>query len=95
MDETTVISVRGRNRDELLVDLNFVYVGRAMPRAGWRASIFANPYTIAQYKALAVPCFKASLEAGLNGLPVPGSYPKHFELIARALPELRGKTLGC
>lgn len=39
---TTVISVRGRNRAELLADPSFAYVGRRC--AGWAASPFGNPF---------------------------------------------------
>lgn len=38
---TTVISVRGRDRDALLADPDFVYVGRAC--YGWPASRWGNP----------------------------------------------------
>jgi hypothetical protein len=41
---TTVVSVRGRKPAELLADPAFVYVGRAATRAGWKASIWGNPF---------------------------------------------------
>jgi hypothetical protein len=41
---TTVISVRGKKPDELLADPDFIYVGRAMPRQGWKASVWGNPF---------------------------------------------------
>jgi hypothetical protein len=41
---TTVISVRGKSRDELEADPNFVYVGRAVPRTRWKASKWGNPF---------------------------------------------------
>ena len=41
---TTVISVRGKKRDELLSNPNFVYVGR---RCGaWSASKWGNPFRV-------------------------------------------------
>jgi hypothetical protein len=89
---TTVISVRGRNRAELLADPSFVYVGRRC--AGWPASIWGNPFKVASPVwgdpirgdevsdvQTAVERFEAYLRS-------------NAELMAR-LPELRGKTLGC
>jgi len=46
---TTVISVRGRNRDELLADPDFVYVGRQVGRGrnySWPASAWGNPFKV-------------------------------------------------
>jgi hypothetical protein len=41
---TTVVSVRGKTPADFAADPLFVYCGRAVPRRGWRASPFANPY---------------------------------------------------
>jgi hypothetical protein len=41
---TTVISVRGQKRDQLLADPDFVYVGRAVKWTQWEASIWGNPF---------------------------------------------------
>jgi hypothetical protein len=41
---TTVINVRGRDRAALEADPSFVYVGRGVPRLGWKRSFWANPF---------------------------------------------------
>jgi hypothetical protein len=61
-----------------------VYIGRAVPRRGLAASKWANPYPLRREG---------------DRLDVIARYehehlPTHPELIA-ALPELRGKVLGC
>ena len=46
---TTVISVRGRDRSELLADPGFVYVGRQVGRGrnyAWPASDWGNPFKL-------------------------------------------------
>ncbi len=81
---TRVISVRGRDRAELEADPDFVYVGRAMPRQGWRGSIWGNP-------------FRVSREAGTATQAVEsfrGWLDSQASMRAR-ISELRGKTLGC
>lgn len=54
MTPTTVISVRGRNRDELLADPSFVYVGRRC--AGWPESPWGNPWRPDQFRGGAADC---------------------------------------
>lgn len=82
MKPTTVISVRGRNRDELLADPDFVYVGRSVRWTEWTASIWGNPFTAGEYPGEdAVDRYRRYILASP-------------ELMAR-LGELRGKTLGC
>lgn len=49
---TTVISVRGRDRAELLADPNFVYVGRWC--AGWQGTIWGNPFKVGMTAAEAM-----------------------------------------
>lgn len=51
MKPTTVISVRGKDRLALLADPDFVYVGRAMPREGWKGSIWGNPFKVIDGRA--------------------------------------------
>lgn len=41
---TTVISVRGRKRDELLADPDFIYVGRAVRFTAWTSTKWGNPF---------------------------------------------------
>jgi hypothetical protein len=86
MPETTVVNLRGRRRENGgQAPEGVVYIGRAMHRGGWRlpASKWANPFKI-----------------GRDGTreEVITKYREHVllspELLA-ALPELRGKVLGC
>lgn len=58
---TTVISVRGGDRAELLADPDFVYVGRRC--AGWPASPWSNPYTKAEWGEYALERFVFSLRS--------------------------------
>jgi Domain of unknown function (DUF4326) len=82
----TVVNLRGRHREHGgRVPAGVVSIGRAMGRGGWRlpASKWANPFTI-----------------GRDGdrEEVSARYREYLllspELVA-ALPELRGKVLGC
>jgi hypothetical protein len=83
----TVVHLK-RKGGRIVVDCD-VYIGRAMHQGGWRlpASKWANPFKPKDYgdgdagRAQAI----ASYEAHVRARP---------ELMA-ALPELRGKRLGC
>lgn len=100
---TTVVNVRGR-RAELLADPMFLYVGRAVPRAGWAASPWANPFKVGMTFERA---FELVAEGtGYTGKPRVIEDAAHavrfFNLYANTLawdkhapPILRGKRLGC
>ena len=75
MAETRVVHVRKDSFDE--------YIGRAVGRAGFRGSIWGNPYQEGRDGTLEEVL--AKYEAHVLGSP---------ELLAQ-LPELDGKTLGC
>jgi hypothetical protein len=60
-----------------------VYIGRAVPRAGFKASIWANPFKIGK-DGTREECM-AKYRAALLANP---------DLLSR-LPELKGKVLGC
>lgn len=84
---TRVISVRGRDRGELLADPDFVYVGRAVFRTKWReASPWSNPFKSAEHGADAVAKYRERLEEQIRRDP---------GVLARLRSELLGKTLGC
>ncbi len=87
---TTVVKVNGRQRDKFLADPEFVYVGRKF--AGFEASIFGNPFTKSMADDPALEFAKKLLIAMKpEGFQVfPG-----FAEIARNLPALAGKRLGC
>jgi hypothetical protein len=95
MRPTTVISVRGRDRLALQADPYFIYVGRSVPRLGWKGSIWGNPHKInhlACGRQDAVARFFEDLTDALQGRAAIG---ESFREMARRLPDLRGKTLGC
>lgn len=81
--KTTVVRLR-RQGGEVVQDCD-VYIGRALNMGGWRLkeSKWHNPFTVKACKTAQVACekFKAYLLA-------------NKELMA-ALPELKGKVLGC
>lgn len=87
---TTVMSVRGLSREELEADPDFVYVGRSMPRQGWKDRGFGNPFNFKRYPD-AADRFARALGAAIRG----ELSPPVFCEMARRLPELRGKVLGC
>ena len=90
---TTVINVRGCKPADLLADPRFVYVGRALPRRGWKASPWGNPF----------PVDRAVTVDGVEYPPAPAEVcvERYREWFARqphlidALPTLKGKRLGC
>lgn len=95
---TRVISVRKQDRLALQADPNFVYVGRAVGRAGWRKSDWANPFMASRY-ADPVELYERRL---LKGSLVQerftsrmGFYEIDFGKLQSRIGELRGKTLGC
>lgn len=93
---TTVISVRGRKREELEADPDFLYVGRAVRFTEWNnRSIFANPFSAKEYPD-AAEVFRIMLTREIDGLKTdaPG-YVHHFKAMIPHLSETRGKTLGC
>lgn len=102
---TTVISVRGKDRVLLQANTSFVYVGRAVARSGWRASVFANPYTVKNWGERAVELFELDLLAAIRGRRVPErtlpdgwgtvQFDALFQLMAPRIKELRNMTLGC
>jgi hypothetical protein len=83
---TTVINVRGKKRAELLADPDFLYVGRAVGRAGWKASKWGNPFTVAAFGLDAVSMYEVALTQGED---------RAWQDLRLQLPELKGKTLGC
>lgn len=90
----TVINVRGRKYAELAADPDFVYVGRACK--GFPGSPFGNPFrTAGAYSAaIAVADFGRELRVAIDE---PGASRVHpaFARMAKLLPTLRGKRLGC
>jgi hypothetical protein len=83
---TTVVNLKGRVRENGgACPEGVVYIGRAMHRGGWRlpGSAWANPYRIGRDgdRDEVIARYREYVS-------------EHPELRA-ALPELRGKVLGC
>jgi hypothetical protein len=94
-EPTTVVSIRGLDPSVWLADGRHVYIGRAMPRLGWRASIWGNPWKVGgRYPLGGAPLTPtaALLLYQLETLRVgtPGG-----SLLLHRIGELRGKMLGC
>ncbi len=76
---------------------NAVYIGRAVPRRGLKASRWANPYKIGHMgwdRETVVGLYETDLELARS------DHPEHYmrpRVVARLdeLPELRGKPLAC
>lgn len=84
---TTVMCLRGRQSDHALLDSElFVYVGRPMYRGGWslHGHVLANPFSVGRHGT--AEQVVARYERWLA---------EHPRLLARELPTLRGKQLGC
>lgn len=81
---TTVVCLKGRRDDPAIG--NVVYVGRPMYQGGWRLAghVLANPYVVGKH-GTAEECV-ARYETWLDA---------HPELLARELPMLIGRQLGC
>ncbi|MBU3865545.1 DUF4326 domain-containing protein [Streptomyces sp. 4503] len=81
---TTVVDLHGHRDDPAYADV--VYVGRPQFKGGWRlyGHPLANPFRVGRDgdAARCVARYQAWLDA-------------HPELLARHLPALRGKRLGC
>ena len=82
---TTVVNVRGKKPTDFADDPLFVYVGRSVRWTDWKGSVFGNPCTTAE-------AFASALNVAILN-PHFGSVV--FGEIARRLPELLGKKLGC
>ena len=101
---TTVISVRGRDRDVLLADPDFLYVGRPIYRgANWKGSVWANPFKVGMKRPAAISMLGRDVDWEIRADTVNSQLCVRFyyfwlkdqpKLLAR-LPELVGRTLGC
>ncbi|WP_346268491.1 DUF4326 domain-containing protein [Streptomyces sp. VN1] len=81
---TTVVDLHGRQGDPEFADV--VYVGRPMFQGGWRlhGHVLANPYRVGKHGDAAAVVEK--YRTWLDERP---------QLVARELPKLRGRRLGC
>lgn len=107
MPRTTVISVRGRDREELRADPNFVYVGRSV-RQWWADSIWGNPYPASRFGECTMIYYGRALDYAARWHPdqwqfekLPACHLVKREALERfregflRIDELQGKTLGC
>ncbi|MFG3158098.1 DUF4326 domain-containing protein [Streptomyces sp. NPDC048219] len=83
-DCTTVVDLHGHQDDPEFEDV--VYVGRPMYQGGWKlhGHVLANPFKVGRHGNAAAVVEK--YRAWLDERP---------ELVARELPKLRGRRLGC
>ncbi|WP_432071242.1 DUF4326 domain-containing protein [Streptomyces sp. AA1529] len=81
---TTVVDLHGHQSDPEFTDV--VYVGRPMFQGGWRlhGHVLANPYRVGKHGDAAAVVEK--YRTWLDERP---------QLVARELPKLRGRRLGC
>ncbi len=79
---TRVVDVRSKEWQETS-EADRVYIGRAVPRRGMKSSKWANPFPISSELCRAGAIAKYA--AWIQTQPY----------LLAALPELRGKTLGC
>ncbi|MGW1043659.1 DUF4326 domain-containing protein [Streptomyces sp. NPDC002547] len=81
---TTVVCLKGRRDDPEIRDV--VYVGRPMYQGGWRLAghLLANPFVVGKHgnAETCVDKYRRWLD-------------QHADLVARELPRLRGRRLGC
>ncbi|MEV5348960.1 DUF4326 domain-containing protein [Streptomyces achromogenes] len=81
---TTVVCLKGRRADPEIQGV--LYVGRPMYQGGWRlhGHPLANPYRVGRHGTAeeVVARYEKWLDA-------------HPELVARELPKLKGRRLGC
>ena len=86
---TTVVHVRDVLDRLKAGDPEVVYIGRAMPRRGLRASVFANPNKIGRTcsRIDAIELFRWMMASRLRG--------SQGILWQAQLRDLRGKTLAC
>jgi len=107
----TVISVRGRNRDELLADPDFVYVGRAVRHTAWADSKWGNPFKRGQdpFQAMRIlakvpgKAMAIEFDGPLTTAKAVECFACHLESLKahfgptwdQNISELQGKTLGC
>jgi hypothetical protein len=107
---TTVISVRGKKPAELLADPDFCYVGRAMPRQGWKGSIWGNPFkpgmdpiqALQVFESIDWEDFRQSSALVVDGIFSVADAVEWYEQYVKArrslwerLPDLRSRVLGC
>jgi hypothetical protein len=101
--KTTVVNVRGKDRATLEADPDFVYVGRAVWRGGWKQSFWANPRRLRKDED-PTEAVGEYFERIAEALTVPDEPPSprgrltYFVWalgVKTLLPGLRGKKLGC
>lgn len=93
---TTVVNVRGRKPGDLMNIGNFLYVGRPVPRCGWRGSPWANPWKVSREPSETLrPNEVPTAEEAVRLYE--GWIRREIQTSHRAYPirELIGKQLGC
>jgi len=87
---TRVVHVNSEEWAQAVTDGTAVYIGRAVPRKGFKASKWANPFKV---EIDAVDYRPA--QAHQDAIEKYFDYLMQQEELVAALPELQGKVLGC
>ena len=88
MTKTTVVHVNSPEWAQAVKDGTAVYIGRAVPRKGFKASKWANPFKIDAHS-------DRPAQARYDAILAYNDWLKGQAELVAALPELREKTLGC
>lgn len=102
---TTVINVRGRKDLDFSGHDGVIYVGRAVPRAGYQRSRWANPWKASEF-ASAHACVEhyAQMVKHVLGYEVGNNYDMKIKTLyevemfyegIKTACQLRGRVLGC
>lgn len=104
-DATTVISVRGKDRDALLADPAFLYIGRGVYRGklNWKGSDWANPFAVGSKRHAAIRILGRDIDSEPRAetlgvelcLRFYSAWLRERSGLTERLPELRGRVLGC
>lgn len=101
---TTVINIRGRDREALLRDPSFVYVGRPVYRGSlnWKGSPWANPFKVGVSRRAAIDILGRDIDRTVRADHLDGALAVAFyrawivdQPVFTRLGDLRGKMLGC
>lgn len=102
---TMVISVRGRNRDELLANPKFQYVGRPVYRGSlnWKGSIWSNPFKVGMKRHAAIRILGEDIDNEPRAETIDArlclifykEWLREKSGLMSRIPELRSKVLGC
>jgi hypothetical protein len=104
-DPTIVISVRGCDRDTLLANPKFLYIGRPVYRGtvNWKGSIWSNPFKVGMKRAAAIRILGRDVDHEPRAetvdirlcLAFHRAWLEERSGLMGRIGELRGRILGC